>query len=49
MHSNFLINENLASSLDIELLGEEIKNKVWNQFEVKLDWELLRVGKFKKI
>ncbi|MAI76875.1 MAG: UDP-N-acetylenolpyruvoylglucosamine reductase [Pelagibacteraceae bacterium TMED65] len=49
VHSNFLINENLASSLDIELLGEEIKNKVWNQFEVELNWELLRVGKFKKI
>ena len=44
-----MLNENLASSLDIELLGEEIKNKVWNQFEVELNWELLRVGKFKKI
>ncbi len=49
IHSNFLVNENLASSLDIELLGEEIKNKVWNQYEVELDWELLRVGEFKKV
>ena len=49
LHSNFLINENNASSLDIEMLGEEIKRNVWEQQKIKLDWELLRIGKFKKI
>ncbi len=48
-HSNFLINENFATSLDLELLGEEIREKVWKKFKIKLDWELKRVGKFNKI
>ena len=48
-HPNFMINESLASSLDIELLGEEIKEKVWEKFKVNLDWEIKRVGRFKKI
>ena len=49
LHSNFLINENNASSLDIEILGEEIKKNVWEQQKIKLHWELLRIGEFKKI
>ncbi len=48
-HTNFMINENLASSLDIELLGEEIKEKVKKKFKINLDWEIKRVGEFKKI
>ena len=48
-HSNFLINENNASSLDIELLGEEIKEKVKKQYKVNLEWEIERIGSFKKI
>ena len=44
-----MINESLASSLDIELLGEEIKEKVWEKFKINLDWEIKRVGGFKKI
>ncbi len=49
LHSNFLINENLATSMDIELLGEEIRKSVWNKFKIKLNWELMRIGEFKKI
>ena len=49
LHSNFLINNDSATSLDIEILGEEIKNEVWKSFYINLDWELLRIGEFKKI
>ncbi|MEE2695187.1 MAG: UDP-N-acetylmuramate dehydrogenase [Pseudomonadota bacterium] len=49
MHSNFLINENSATSLDIEILAEEIRRKVWNKFRIKLNWELMRIGEFKRI
>ena len=48
-HTNFMINDSLASSLDIELLGEEIREKVWQKFKINLDWEIKRVGEYKKI
>ena len=48
-HSNFLINNNSASSLDLELLGEDIRTKVWDKYKIKLEWEILRIGEFKKI
>ncbi len=49
LHSNFIINDNDASSLDIEILGEEIKRTVWEKQRIKLVWELQRIGKFKKV
>ena len=49
LHSNFLINDNFATSMDIELLGEEIRQSVWNKFKINLNWELMRIGEFKKI
>ena len=49
LHSNFLINYNNASSLDLEILGEEIKNKVWEKRKINLKWELIRIGEFKKV
>lgn len=49
LHSNFLINYNNATSLDLEMLGEEIRKMVWEKNKIKLDWELLRIGEFKKI
>jgi UDP-N-acetylmuramate dehydrogenase len=48
-HTNFLINSGKASSLDLELLGEEIRDNVKKKFNIKLNWELIRVGSFKKI
>ncbi len=48
-HSNFLINDSTASSLDIELLGEEIRERVWSRHKIKLNWEIIRIGNFKKI
>jgi len=49
LHSNFLINYKNASSLDLEMLGEEIKNKVWERRRINLKWELIRIGEFKKV
>tara|TARA_B100000963_G_scaffold174487_1_gene151796 strand:+ start:870 stop:1769 length:900 start_codon:yes stop_codon:yes gene_type:complete len=49
LHSNFLINYNNATSLDLEILGEEIKNKVWEKRKINLKWELIRIGEFKKV
>ncbi len=49
IHPNFLINDNHASSLDIELLGEEIRIKVLEKFNIKLNWELMRIGEFRKV
>ena len=48
-HANFLINNNYAKSIDLEILGEEIREKVKKKYNINLDWELLRIGKFKKI
>lgn len=49
LHSNFLVNKNCATSLDLELLGEEIREKVWKRFKIKLEWEIIRIGSFKQI
>ena len=49
LHTNFLINKGNANSLDLELLGEEIRSKVKKKYNINLDWELIRVGQFKKI
>ena len=48
-HTNFLINNSNANSLDLEILGEEIKESVKKKFNINLDWELKRIGEFKKI
>ena len=48
-HANFLINNNFAKSLDLEILGEEIREQVKKKYNINLDWELIRIGKFKKI
>ena len=48
-HSNFLVNDRNATSLEIELLGEDIKNKVYKEKGITLDWEIERIGKFVKI
>ena len=38
-----------SKSIDLEILGEEIREKVKKKYNINLDWELLRIGKFKKI
>jgi len=44
-HCNFLINNGNALSSDIESLGEIVRNKVFNETGVSLEWEIIRVGK----
>lgn len=43
-HCNFLINNGNASAEEIELLGEEVRERVYKKFGVKLRWEIIRVG-----
>ena len=38
----------MAKSLDLEILGEEIREQVKKKYNINLDWELIRIGKFKK-
>lgn len=44
-HTNFLINTGDATSADIEGLGELVREKVYKQSGVMLDWEIQRVGR----
>jgi UDP-N-acetylmuramate dehydrogenase len=44
-HTNFLINTGTASAADIEGLGEEVRRRVFEQFGVRLEWEIRRVGR----
>ena len=43
-HSNFLINTGTATADDLENLGELVRKSVFQKSEVKLEWELIRVG-----
>jgi UDP-N-acetylmuramate dehydrogenase len=44
MHANFIINFNNATAKDIESLGNVVREKVFNNSGITLDWEVLRVG-----
>jgi len=44
MHSNFLINTGDASATDLELLGEDVRKKVFTTSGIRLEWEVMRVG-----
>lgn len=43
-HCNFLINNGLASATDLEQLGEEVRQKVYNELGIDLHWEVVRLG-----
>ena len=43
-HANFLINTDKATAGQIEDLGKLIIEKVYNKFEIILDWEIKIVG-----
>ena len=43
-HCNFLVNTGSATSKDLESLGNKIKNKVYKQTGIKLNWEIKRIG-----
>lgn len=44
MHSNFLINNGGATAADLEELGEEVRNRVFEHCKITLEWEIKRVG-----
>ena len=43
-HSNFLTNAGGATAADLELLGEEVRKKVYDSSGITLEWEIMRVG-----
>lgn len=45
-HSNFMINTGEATAHDLELLGETVRKKVFQNAQVALQWEIKRVGEF---
>jgi UDP-N-acetylmuramate dehydrogenase len=44
MHCNFLINRGHATATEIESLGETVRRKVEEHSDVKLEWEIKRIG-----
>ena len=44
-HTNFLINTGIATSSDIEALGDEVRRRVKDKSGVELEWEIQRVGR----
>jgi UDP-N-acetylmuramate dehydrogenase len=45
-HCNFLLNLDVASAHDIELLGETVRNRVRAKHGIDLKWEIRRMGHF---
>ena len=43
-HANFLINTNNASANQIEELGNKVIDKVYDKFNIKLNWEVKIIG-----
>ncbi len=44
-HPNFLVNTGGATAADLEGLGEEVRQRVFEQAGIRLEWEIMRVGK----
>ncbi|MDX2141876.1 MAG: UDP-N-acetylmuramate dehydrogenase [Rhodospirillaceae bacterium] len=43
-HTNFLINTGSATAAELEALGEEVRRRVKEQFGIRLEWEIRRIG-----
>ena len=43
-HPNFLINTGGATAAELEGLGEEVREKVFQHTGIRLEWEIMRVG-----
>ena len=43
-HCNFLVNTGKATSKDLEILGNKIKNNVYKRTGIVLNWEIKRIG-----
>ena len=46
MHCNFMINTGGATAYDLETLGETVRQKVYENSGVLLEWEIKRLGRF---
>ena len=46
MHCNFMINTGAATAHDLETLGESVREKVYANSRILLDWEIKRIGEF---
>ncbi|MBD8890570.1 UDP-N-acetylmuramate dehydrogenase [Roseibium litorale] len=44
LHCNFMINTGSATAHDLELLGETVRQRVFANSGVKLEWEIKRLG-----
>ncbi len=44
-HCNFMINKGNATASDFEQLGEEVRRRVEEKTDIKLRWEVRRIGK----
>ena len=47
-HCNFLINLGNATATDLEGLGEEVQQRVFDNSGIKLEWEIKRIGVHEK-
>lgn len=43
-HCNFMINTGNASAADLENLGEEVRRRVQEKYDIELRWEIVRIG-----
>jgi UDP-N-acetylmuramate dehydrogenase len=43
-HPNFLTNTGGATAADLEMLGEDVRKRVFQHSGIRLDWEIRRVG-----
>ncbi|MGD1887356.1 MAG: UDP-N-acetylmuramate dehydrogenase [Cohaesibacteraceae bacterium] len=46
MHCNFMMNTGEATAYDLEMLGETVRQRVFEHSGTLLDWEVKRVGTF---
>ncbi len=44
-HCNFIVNTGNATASDIETLGEKVVEEVYKQSNIKLEWEVVRLGR----
>ncbi|TNE40851.1 MAG: UDP-N-acetylmuramate dehydrogenase [Alphaproteobacteria bacterium] len=47
-HCNFLINKGSATAADLEAVGEEVRRRVFEQYDTLLRWEIVRYGEIAK-
>lgn len=47
LHCNFMINTGMASGTDLETLGETVRQRVYENSGILLEWEIKRIGEAK--